>query len=229
MQQYGRLLLLGCTAILPFAPGVSRADDNCGKPDHPSTYQPRAGDVSSSTRLDVTRAFSGTGKLEIDVCSGELRVESSRNPDQLRISIASPGADADLARYLQDLRISGTGAVINVRVPGKYHPVVTVAVPSSTRLHSEINLGTGTLVLHADDIAGDREVNVGAGTARILLDGDRDYATLEANVGMGTMEDDRHGGAHAYGVSSKSMAGKGKGSIELNVGAGKLVLAPGPQ
>ncbi len=229
MQQYGRVFLLGCVATLPLAVSVAYADDNCGKPDHPSTYRREPGDTSDSTRLDLVRRFSGTGTVEINVCNGELRVEPSRNPDQLRVTIASPGADADLARYLQDLKISDTSAVVTIRVPGKYHPVVTIALPSSSRLHSEVNLGAGTLVFHADNIAGDREANVGAGTARVLLDGDRDYAALECNVGMGSMQDDRPGGAHAYGVSSKSMQGKGKGTVEINVGAGKLVLSSGPQ
>ncbi len=229
MHRYGRILVLGGVAILPLAASVGRADDSCGKPDHPSTYQPQPGDVSTSTRLQVTREFSGTGDLELNVCNGELRVESSPRADKLRVSIESPGANADLARYLQDLRVSEKSAVVTIRVPGKYHAVVTVLVPSSTHLQSKINLGAGTLVLHAAEVAGDREVNVGAGTARVLLDGDRDYATLQANVGLGTMQDDRPGGSLAYGVSSKSMEGKGKGSIEVNVGAGKLVLAPGPE
>lgn len=226
-----RSVWLGFVLAMVVAMGsVCHADDNsCGKADRPSTYQPAAGDVSTSTRLEVTRSFDGTGELEINVCTGELRVERAASNDQLRVSVVSPGADTELARYLQDLRVTDGKAVVTLRIPGKFHPVVTVSVPSSTDLHSEVNLGSGKLTLDAYEVAGDRKVNVGAGELRVLLNGNRDYATLESNVGVGKLEDDRPGGSHSYGVSRRSSQGSGKGSLELNVGAGKVVLAPAPE
>ncbi len=208
-------------------PACSAAGNNsCGEAGQPSTYQQQPGDTSTTTRLDVSRPFPSAGDLQVNVCSGELRVEPAPRGDRLRVTAAASGAELPLARYLQDFNVSGGHAVVNLRTPKELHAVVTVFVPSAPALRSQVNLGAGTLVFHAGGLPGDRQLNVGAGTARLLLEGDRDYATLEANVGVGMMEDRRPSGENSYGLVSRSMQGKGRGDLQLNVGAGKVVLEP---
>jgi len=203
----------------------SSAED-CGKETQLSHYQPQPGDSADSTRLRASRKIPGSDAIEINVCSGELRLDRSGESDVLRIEISSPGADQSLAHYLQDFETSGKNAVVSVRIPSKYHAVVTILMPKMSGIKSEVNLGAGTLLLHAGVLRGDRELNLGAGKAVLYLDGDRDYASLQANVGMGKMKDNRPGGHSAYTVISRSLTGSGQGSLQVNVGAGELDLEP---
>ena len=223
-----RVLFLGMIAAAALAATgrTCLADENsCGGQSKPSTYHAQPGDVSDSTHLDVSRSLAGTDAIEINVCNGELRIEPA-NSEALRVQVSSPGADQSLARYLQDFEVSGGKAILSVRIPGKYHPVVTITVPDRLKQQSEINLGAGTLLLHKDSLKGNWEVNVGAGKLVVFLNGDSDYATLEANVGMGSFKDERGGGKNRYTVISRSMSGSGSGTVELNVGAGEIDLKP---
>ncbi len=218
-------------ALLPvfglLSPYACRAaGDDCGHPSEPSSYHRMPGDVVNSVRLEATRTFRGVGGLEINVCRGELRIERSPSATELRVVLSSPGADRTLDGYLQDFEVSGGKAKVNVRVPEKYHPVVTVLVPSSAALVTEVNLGSGTLLFHADGVGGGRELNVGAGTAHVYLDGDTSYSSLEANVGFGRFEDHREHGHSSVGVVAKESNGSGSGKLEINVGAGELFLEP---
>ena len=227
MQWNGKRVLsaLFLTGTLLCAARVSRADD-CGTETKPSRYQQQPGDGADSTHLSASRKMPGADAIEINVCSGELRLDRSREPDVLRIEVSSPGADQSLARYLQDFEASGKNAVVSVRIPSKYHAIVTVYVPRASGMQSDVNLGAGTLLLHAGVLQGNRKLNLGAGKAVLHLDGDRDYASLQANVGMGKMQDHRPGGHDAYTVISRSFAGSGQGSLQVNVGAGELDLEP---
>ena len=227
-----RWLWLGVILAGSFV-GASRtclADDNsCGGESKPSTYHAQPGDVSDSTSLDVSRSVAGTDHIEINVCNGELRIEpawSAERASALRVQVSSPGADQNLARYLQDFEVSGGKAIVSVRIPGKYHAIVTITVPEQLKGGSQVNLGAGTLLLHEDRLKGDWQANVGAGKLMVFLNGDMDYATLQANVGMGRFKDERPGGGNRYTVISRSMSGSGAGKVELNVGAGEIDLEP---
>ena len=222
--QYLKGALLAGLLSLCWHTACYAATDSCGSNDRPSTYQRQPGDQSSSTQFVATRAFSGSGQLEINVCAGQLRIVRAARDGNLHLDITSPGADRNLSGYLQDLQVTGDHAVISVRIPSKYHAVVTLSVPSAAGLHSQVNLGAGTLTLHADALGGDREVNVGAGTAEIYLNGDHDYATMQANIGIGKLDDERPHGHNSYFVISRSLPGSGHGQFDLNVGAGKVVL-----
>ncbi len=227
MQWNGKRVLSALFLIgtLLCAGRVSHADD-CGTETRPSRYQQQPGDSADSTHLSVSRKVPGAEAIEINVCSGELRLDRSTQSDVLRIEASSPGADQSLAHYLQDFETSGNHAVISVRIPSKYHAIVTVYIPRASALQSEVNLGAGTLLLHAGVLQGDRKLNIGAGKAVLYLDGDRDYSDLQANVGMGKMTDNRPGGHNAYTVISRNLAGHGQGSLQVNVGAGELDLEP---
>ncbi len=200
--------------------------DGCGDANRPSNYRLAPGDASDSTHFTAQRHFTTTGSLEVNVGSGELRVERSPEPDVLHVSIRSPGADKALAAYVQDLEVSGEKAVVSVCVPSRYHGVITVLVPEGMRGKSELNVGAGTLSLQAGTLHGDREVNVGAGKLVLYLDGDREYSSLELNIGMGRLKDDRPGGSSAYTVVTRSLSGRGSGRIESNVGTGEMDLEP---
>jgi hypothetical protein len=215
-------LLFGllCFAIT----GMAHAENTeCGNDSQPSHYIPQAGDRADSTHFTADRLFNGVTHLEVDVCAGELRIVGSAQPGHATLSITSPGADRSLGKYMQGLSVQDGAATISVRVPKRFHAVITLALPRGEGDQSEINLGAGTLILNADVLSGSRELNVGAGEAEIALD-DRNFATLQANIGMGMLEDDRPHGKNAYFVVSRSSNGQGTGNIEVNVGAGEIVL-----
>lgn len=221
-----RVVVLGVAASLP-ALALAETKDTCSTTAQwSSSYQPRQGDTSTPTQLDLTRPFRGTGDFEINICNGELHIEPDENADQMHLSIRSSDADRNLGTYLDEENLAETNMVLNLNLPRKLHPVVTLSIPSSATLHSTITLGAGTLLLRADQLAGHREISVGAGTARITLDGDRNYSSLEANIGVGTLKDERRGGHNSHFVVSRSMKGKGSGMLEVNVGAGEVVLEP---
>ena len=227
MHCNGKRILSGLllTGALLGTARASRADD-CGGNSKPSTYRQQPGDSADSTHLSASRKITSADAIEINVCSGELRLNHSNEPDVLHIEVTSPGADQSLAHYLQDFEASGKNAVVSVRIPSKYHAVVTVYVPRASGMQSEVNLGAGTLLLHAGVLRGNRKLNLGAGKATLYLDGDRDYAGLQANVGMGKMIDNRPGGHSAYTVISRNLTGSGQGALQVNVGAGELDLEP---
>ena len=214
-------LLFGllCFAIT----GIAHAENTeCGDDSQPSHYIPQSGDQADSTHFTADRLFNGVTHLEVNVCSGELRIVRSAQPGHAALSITSPGADRSLGKYMQNLSVQDGNAIISVRIPKSFHAVITLQLPRGGD-QSEINLGAGTLILNADVLSGSRELNVGAGKAEIALD-DRNYATLQANIGMGMLEDDRPHEKNAYFVVSRSTTGQGTGQIEVNVGAGEIVL-----
>ncbi len=201
------------------------SDGDCKSGNTPATYQPRPEDHADAKNLDASRSFAGANVLMLNVCQGDLRVRGTRS-SSLRLEVTSEGADGNLSRYLHDFGVNGTTAMIDVRIPSKYHPVITVYVPEIEGLRSEINLGAGNLAFQGDRLPGSRKLNLGAGKAVISLDADRSYASLEANVGMGSFHDKRPGGTSAHFVIAKSMTGRGTGKLEVNVGAGEVDLQP---
>src|SRR5579875_205448 len=56
--------------------GVARAEtNNCGEPPEPSHYLAQSGDTEDAQHLTVERTFAGQGRLEFNMCSGELHIE----------------------------------------------------------------------------------------------------------------------------------------------------------
>jgi hypothetical protein len=103
---------------------------------------------------------------------------------------------------------------------------VTLELPSTASLKSEINLGAGKFYFDAEGIKGNRELNLGAGAAYLTMADDRGYANFEANVGMGSFHDHRPGGRNSHFIISRNYEGKGSGSLEVNVGAGSIDISP---
>src|ERR1700741_4267408 len=80
-------------------PGVSvpmraqqTANMNCdGEPVTDRQYQQQPGDVLEARRLEITRPFSGTGKLNVSVCNARLEVRTRPDPHELKLSIQMDG------------------------------------------------------------------------------------------------------------------------------------------
>ena len=216
------------TALTASAAGtLARAESqDCGEPPGPTSYVAQRGDTEDAQHIAMERSFAGQGKLELDMCSGELHIKQGHG-DRLTLHIeTSSNPDLKMRAYVKTLDVAGDHATISLQFPHKVHPVVVLELPSTTSLKSEINLGAGKFYLDADGIKGDREVNLGAGDAYLTMADDRGYASFEANVGMGSFHDHRPGGRNSHFIISRSYQGKGDGSLEVNVGAGSIDIDP---
>ncbi len=219
--------LLSAVVLTLVCGGVARAEANdCSQPPKESHYAPLAGEVEDGSHFSVQRPFYGAERLELNVCAGELRVRRS-NDGQLHLSVVTDKQpELKMRAYVRTIDVNGARATISLDFPGNVHPVVVLQVPATANLHSEINLGKGTLEFFADQVSGSRNLNVGYGHATLYLEGDRDYSRLQANVGMGSFHDHRPGGGSAHFSSSHDLTGKGVAPIEINVGMGSLDLQP---
>ena len=206
---------------------AAHADNqNCGEPPEHSHYVPQSGDTEDAQHLAMERTFAGQGTLELNVCSGELHIRPASG-DRLRLRIETSSTPSlKMRAYVKDLDVSGDHATISLEFPHKYHVVVTLEVPSTTSLKSEINLGAGKLYFNADGIQGNRELNLGAGDAYLTMLGDHAYSNFEANVGLGSFHDHRPGGTSSHFIISRDYQGSGDGRLEVNVGAGSIDIQP---
>lgn len=222
MKRWGMLAIV----ILAVCAGASAEINNCGEPPDESHYVPQAADHEDAQHLAVERIFDGHGRLEFNMCSGELRIERGRG-GHLKLRIETGSAPSlKMRAFVKTLDVAGDHVTISLQFPHKSHPVVVLELPSSASLYSEINLGAGQFYLDADGVKGNRQVNVGAGAAHLSVVGDRDYADFTANVGMGSFHDHRPGGQSSHFIVSRSYEGKGEGRLEVNVGAGSIEVDP---
>jgi hypothetical protein len=207
---------------------VARAEsNNCGEPPDPTHYVAQPGDTEDAQHIAIERSFTGQGRLELNVCSGELHIKPGHG-DRLTLrieTVSNPGLK--MRAYVKTLDVAGDHATISLQFPHKTHPVVTLELPSTASLKSEINLGAGKFYFDAEGIQGNRELNLGAGDAYLTMADDRAYASFEANVGLGSFHDHRPGGRSSHFIISRNYQGKGGGSLEVNVGAGSIDIDPG--
>jgi hypothetical protein len=220
-------LVVFCALLANAASTLARAESNdCGEPPDPTSYVAQSGDTEDAQHIAMERSFTGQGKLELNVCSGELRIKRGHG-DRLTLRIeTTSNPDLKMRAYVKTLDVAGDHATISLQFPHKVHPVVVLELPSTASLKSEINLGAGKFYFDADGIKGDRQVNLGAGDAYLTMADDRGYATFEANVGMGSFHDHRPGGRNSHFIISRNYQGKGNGSLEVNVGAGSIDIDP---
>jgi hypothetical protein len=212
--------------ILAVSAGATAEINNCGEPPDESRYVVQPGDTEDAQHLAVERVFDGRGRLELNMCSGELRIERG-NGDHFKLRIQTASAPSlKMRAFVKTLDVAGDRATISLQFPRKVHTVVILELPSSATLSSEINLGAGRCYLDADGVKGNRQLNVGAGEAHLSVVGDRDYADFRANVGMGSFHDHRPGGTSSHFIVSRSYQGKGEGKLEVNVGAGSIDVDP---
>jgi hypothetical protein len=206
---------------------VAQAENNnCGEPPDPSHYVVQTGDTEDAQHLAVERDFTGQGRLEFNMCSGELRIERGHG-DKLRLRIETGAAPSlKMRAYVKTLDIAADHATISLQFPHRMHAVAVLELPSSTSLNSQINLGAGKLYFDANAVKGHRELNLGAGETHLGMVGDRDYASFEANVGMGSFHDHRPDGASSHFIISRQYQGRGEGTLQVNVGAGSIDIDP---
>jgi hypothetical protein len=187
--------------------------------DKPATLT--AGDESSARHFKVSRKISAEAPVDLDICAADVTVKAGHD-DTLNVIVnfdgAAPKAAAD---YLKALDISPQAVGVKLYLPKTPRAKVQIVLPG-TIPKLKINLVRGNLTFETDRIAGERSINVISGDVDILANPDA-YANLHSSVLMGSFYDRRtHESSH--GTTSKSLAGTGKGSIDINVVRGNVDL-----
>lgn len=189
-------------------------------------YQQQVGDVLEPRHLEISRPFTGSGKLNVSVCDAQLVVRARPDAKDLKISVElGDKSNVPAVDYIHVLKVAPNDGVILLKFPEDSHAVVTLTVPMNEGLESQFNLGKGNLNFDAIRSAGRRQINVGYGHAKLLVEGDTSYSDMQVNIGLGSLHDHRPGGHDGHFVVSRSHSGTGDGSLQINVGMGSLDIA----
>ena len=181
-------------------------------------------DQSGKAHLKLARKVDIRTSVDLEVCDADLRIKGGTD-DFLRITVEFDKGTPNLPAgdYLQALDVGPEAVTVKLHLPMRPRAKVLVVVPLSTP-GLQLNLVRGDLSLETDRIAGERRINVVSGHVEVLANPDS-YGALHASVLLGGFHDRRKGGEESHGMVSKSLTGTGRGSIEVNVVRGSLVLA----
>lgn len=179
------------------------------------------GDENSPNHLRVTRKLSIGLPVDLEICDADLTIKGSKD-EFLRITVdVGNNAPGFLpGDYLKTLDVGSQSATVKLHLPKRPRSRVIIEVPSAVP-SLKLNLVRGNLSFETERIRGDRKINVVFGHVEMLTNTDA-YSILNMNVLMGRFHDHRPGGEQALGMVSKSFAGVGRGSIDLNVVRGSV-------
>jgi hypothetical protein len=196
---------------------------NCNdKP--PATHAQLAqGDQNTPTHLQLSRKIAVGASISLNVCDADLTIKGG-NGDQLQVTVDldNPAAKLNAGDYLQVLEVTPQGARLRLDLPKRVRAKVLIVMPAAMD-DLAVNLVRGDLILEADKIAGERNINVVRGHMDFLGNPDS-YDVLHVNVVMGSMHDHRQGGEDHHFMTSQSYGGSGKGTVDINVVMGSVDL-----
>jgi hypothetical protein len=224
-----RTILLCCLPASLLLAGGAFANDSMNCPGTlAATHAPlAAGDQNSAHRLQLSRKIEAGAEFVIDVCSADVAIAGSAdNMLRLTVEIENPQQQHDAADYLQKLDVTTSNVQLQLHLFRPMHAKVMIELPKAMPVLT-VNLGHGDLTLAADELSAKREaINVGYGHVNFQGDADA-YEGLQVNIGLGSLHDNRKDGETHHFIVARSFAGKGTGSIEVNVGMGRVDLNPG--
>jgi hypothetical protein len=182
-------------------------------------------DRNTSSELKLARPIAAGAQIDLDVCSGDVGLIASKDGSlHMIITLLQPTAQHMAGDYLEALEINPNKATVHLHLPKAAHAQVTLEIPITVP-GINVNLARGRFMLRADQLGGQRMINVGYGEVK-LVGGDDAYQSLEVNVGLGSLHDHRQGGEDHHLIVAHSFAGSGKGEIQVNVGMGHVDLEP---
>jgi hypothetical protein len=194
----------------------------------PATHATLAdGDQNSASHLQVSRKADAGAEFELDICAADVTLTASvDNTLRITVDIENPSQQHTAADYLQKLDITTSHVKLQLHLFRPLRAKVTIELPAATP-ELTANLGRGDLTLVADRIAA-RHQNINVGYGHVDFQGNADaYESLQVNIGLGSMHDYRKDGQNHHFIVARSFEGTGKGSIEMNVGMGRIDLNPG--
>jgi len=192
----------------------------------PSSHAELAeGDQNSSTHLQLSRPMAAGAEVDLDLCSGDLTLSASKNGQlNVTVNLGQSSSQHLAGDYLELLDISPHKAIVHLHLPKSVQAKVIVEIPVTVP-DVEVNLARGELTLAANQVGGQRQINVGYGQVRVQGNDDT-YESMEINVGLGSLHDHRSGGENHHFIVAHSFAGSGKGKLEINVGMGHVDVYP---
>lgn len=192
----------------------------------PSTHVELAeGDQNTASHLQLSRPIAPGAEIDVDQCSGDLSLVASKNGQlNLTVDLGQPASQHIAGDYLELLDISPHKVVIHLHLPKSVQAKVIVEIPVTAQ-SLQVNLARGEFTLMADQVKGQRQINVGYGQVKVQGN-DNTYESMEINVGLGSLHDYRKGGENHHLIVAHSYAGSGKGEIQINVGMGHVDVYP---
>ncbi len=194
----------------------------------PATHAPLAeGDQNSVSHLQLSRKIESGAEFDLNICAADVTLTgSSDNTLRVTVDLENPSQQHTVADYLQKLDITTSHVQLQLHLTRGQRAKVTIELPPAMP-DLTANLARGDLTLVADRIEGKREtINVGYGHVNFQGNADA-YEALQVNVGLGSMHDHRKDGESHHFIVARSFEGNGKGSIDVNVGMGRVDLNPG--
>lgn len=183
------------------------------------------GDQNSAGHLQLSRQIAAGAEVDLNLCSGDLTLVASKSGSLgVTVDLGQPSGQHMAGDYLEILEITPHKARIGLHLPRSVRAKVIVEIPVVAP-ELEVNLARGDLTLAANQVGGERRINVGYGHVEFRGNDDT-YQSLEINVGLGSLHDHRKGGDSHHFIVAHSFSGSGKGSIEINVGMGHVDLEP---
>ncbi|MEO6817190.1 MAG: hypothetical protein ABI177_10865 [Edaphobacter sp.] len=224
---YALILIFAITLTAQAAQTKSQTEAmSCSNDDPPLTshnYGNHSGDILQTNHLEATRPFNTNGKLELSVCRADLRVITSPNAKEIKLTVEVKThlLHSTVADDIRTLRVEPDHGLIELKFPKQVHATVTLTMPMGPDSASKFTVGFGNLDFNAIGSSGNREINVGMGHLQLLLD-DETYATMQVNVGMGSFHDHRPNGHSSHFNASRNYQGRGSGPLKINVGMGSV-------
>jgi hypothetical protein len=225
------MLLLYCLLVTSFLVAESAFADtdsmNCPGTLADTHATLTDGDQNSSSHLQLSRKIGGVTDFDLNICAADVTLTGSAdNMLRVTVDIERPAQQHTAVDYLQKLDITPEHVELQLHLMHPLHAKVTIEVPSAPPKLT-LNLGRGDLTVVADRLGGKREsINVGYGHVEFQGNANS-YEGLQVNVGLGSLHDHRKDGESHHFIVSRSLEGTGKGSIEMNVGMGRVDLNPG--
>lgn len=183
------------------------------------------GDQNSASHLQLSRPIAAGAEVDLNLCSGELALLASKNGElRVTVDLGHTFGQHMAGDYLEKLDITPHKAGVYLHLPRSVQAKVTVEIPVVAS-NLQVNLARGELALAANQVGGQRMINVGYGQVRVQGNDDA-YEGMEINVGLGSLRDHREGGENHHFIVAHTFAGRGKGQIEINVGMGHVDVYP---
>ncbi len=226
LKQLKKVLLLAVAAGALCA--AARGEDNHCDDQPPAShgFQTQAGDTLDAAHLHLVRPYSGTGKMEVNICNADVKVVNRADVKTLEVTVNLDGSTGGhpAADFVRTFRVDPDEGVLSFQFSKAARAKVTLFLPMKHGSEFEFNLGRGDLSFYAGGGAGERQINVGMGAVKLFVS-DTSYAEMQVNVGMGAMHDHRPGGEDAHFVVNRDFHASGDGSMQINVGMGTLDIA----
>ena len=204
------------------APAVAESNNCNGDTPTVHEYDQQPTDTVQARHLEMIRAFTGTGKLAVDICNADVRVLTRPGAqNQLELTVNLDSGSHPARDYIRSFRVQPQDGTVKLQFPSGSHARVTITVPLEGGSDFQLNLGKGDLDFEAAGSAGSRQINVGLGSMKLLV-GAKSYSSMQVNIGLGTLHDHRPNQQNGYFVVSREYQAGGDGSIEINVGMGSL-------